>query len=113
MKIKRIEEGYQDSMKQLNEFKELEADDRIPLTKDLTTIIEKIAKNKGISDITDDKPQVTLHKIPSSKIAVFQNVDKEEKESENMRTQVCLLVLIYSTLRLIYLFIGMITLKIF
>lgn len=92
MKIKHLEQGYQDSLKEAieNENKELdEVDDRVPLTKDLTAIVEKIAKNKGVYENNDQDQQIELHKIPNSSVAVFQNVQTcEDKQKENMKVQV-------------------------
>lgn len=85
-------------MKEFNKSENIdEVDERIPITKDLTTIVEKIAKNKGISECMDKVPDVTLHKIQNSAVAVFQNINTVEKEGENMRTQVCL----FSTISLL------------
>lgn len=91
-KIQRTEKGYQESLKE----KTLEVsnhiddnDDRIPLTKDLTAVYEKIVKTKGVHS-SNENLEVVLQKIPSSSVAVFQNM-KNEESSDNMRTEVCLL----------------------
>lgn len=61
--------------------------DRIPLTKDLTAVYEKIIKTKGIYN-SKENPEVVLQKIPSSSVAVFQNM-KSEECGDKMRTEVC------------------------
>ncbi|XP_075971721.1 uncharacterized protein LOC142973660 [Anticarsia gemmatalis] len=92
LKIKRLEQGYQESLQESNEVENNETcddnDNRIPLTKDLTTIIEKIVKTKGSFE-TSEEPQMALQKIPNSSVAVFQNIEtKEDKPDDNMRAQV-------------------------
>lgn len=85
-KIQETEEGYLESLKGDN----MDLDDgaRIPLTKDLTSIVEKLAKHK--SNYMNPKDfQVALQEIPSTSVAVFQNIENGyEKESENMLNQV-------------------------
>ncbi|CAH0605811.1 unnamed protein product [Chrysodeixis includens] len=92
MKIKQLEEGYQESLKETieTENKETdEVDERVPLTKDLTAIVEKIAQHKGVQNSSKDEPQIALQKIPNSSVAMFQNVQMcEDKQKENMRVQV-------------------------
>lgn len=61
-------------------------DDRIPLTKDLTAVYEKIMKTKGVYS-NNENPEMTLQKIPSSSVAVFQNV-KHDECGDKMRTEV-------------------------
>lgn len=87
-KIQKTELGYQESLKE----KMVEVsnhtdhnDDRIPLTKDLTTIYEKILKTKGVNS-SNENPEVVLQKIPSSSVAVFQNMKHEC--GDKMRTEV-------------------------
>ncbi|XP_059046068.1 uncharacterized protein LOC131841762 [Achroia grisella] len=93
LKIKRLEEGYQQSLKEKNgtenmDMETVEYEDRIPLTKDLTTIMEKITKNKGIRQNKLDQ-NVVLQKIAGSSVAVFQSIDySEEKNFDKMRAQV-------------------------
>lgn len=63
-------------------------DDRVPLTRDLTGIIENITKTKGVYKTNEDL-QVELQKIPSSSVAMFQNLNyNEEKQNDKMRAQV-------------------------
>lgn len=93
MKIKHLEEGYQESLKETIETENKETEDideRVPLTKDLTAIVEKIAQHKGVQNSSKDEPQIALQKIPNSSVAMFQNVQMcEDKQKENMRVQVC------------------------
>lgn len=101
-----MEQGYQESLlenKEEDNNKETgDVDDRIPLTKDLTTIIEKITKTKG-SYGSCDEPQIALQKIPNSSVAVFQNIEpSEEKQVDDMRNQVCHLNVIHIILNLCY-----------
>ncbi|XP_053603651.1 uncharacterized protein LOC128671311 [Plodia interpunctella] len=89
LRIKRLEEGYQESLKEKNVAEIMDVDeinDRIPLTKDLTTIIEKIAQYKG--EKNSEEHHVVLQKIPSSSVAVFQNLEFSEQKQDNMRAQV-------------------------
>lgn len=62
--------------------------DRIPLTKDITAVYEKIMKNKGI-DSTNKDPEIVIQKIPGSNVAVFQNV-KEDVCGDKMKNEVSL-----------------------
>ncbi|XP_026755617.2 uncharacterized protein LOC113515561 [Galleria mellonella] len=93
LKIKRLEEGYQQSLEEKigsenNDMEIDEFEDRIPLTKDLTTIMEKITKNKGISSNKSEQ-NIVLQKIAGSSVAVFQSVDySEEKQFDKMKAQV-------------------------
>ncbi|XP_061711006.1 uncharacterized protein LOC133520543 [Cydia pomonella] len=84
LKIKQMEEAYQDSLKVTN-FVSDENEDRIPITKDLTGIMEKLTKVKGRYNF--DEQQVTLQKIPNSSVAVFQS-HCEENKYDNMLAQV-------------------------
>ncbi|KAI8424397.1 hypothetical protein MSG28_002914 [Choristoneura fumiferana] len=80
IKIRQMEEALK-----LTEAIPTESNDRIPLTKDITGIVEKLAKIKGRYNF--DEQQVTLQKIPNSSIAVFQS-HSAEKRSDNMQAQV-------------------------
>lgn len=91
MKIRQMEEAYQESLK-LTEAIPTESNDRIPLTKDLTGIVEKLAKIKGRYNF--DEQQVTLQKIPNSSVAVFQS-HSAEKRRDNMQAQVFKTILAY------------------
>ncbi|XP_063377257.1 uncharacterized protein LOC134664506 isoform X1 [Cydia fagiglandana] len=84
LKIKQMEEAYQDSLK-VTDLVSNENEDRIPLTKDLTGIMEKLTKIKGKYNF--DEQQVTLQKIPNSSVAVFQS-HCEENKYDNMLAQV-------------------------
>ncbi|CAH2071249.1 unnamed protein product, partial [Iphiclides podalirius] len=53
---------------------EYETEDRIPLTKDLTAIVEKFALNKGNHDSFNEEHELYLQKIPKTSVAMFQNV---------------------------------------
>lgn len=92
VKIKRLEQGYQDSLKESIEIENKDTndvDDRVPLTKDLTAIVEKIAQNKGVPENKSEEQQIALQKIPNSSVAVFQSVQsREDKPKENMKAQV-------------------------
>lgn len=92
LKIKRLEQGYQESLKESIEIENKETDDvddRVPLTKDLTAIVEKIVQNKGVSENNREEPVVAFQKIPNSTVAVFQSVSThEDKQKENMKVQV-------------------------
>ncbi|XP_022825330.1 uncharacterized protein LOC111355577 [Spodoptera litura] len=91
LKIKHLEQGYQASLKENveNDKETDDADDRVPLTKDLTAIVEKIAKNKGVYQNNNEEPEIALQKIPNSSVAVFQSVQSsEDRQNENMKAQV-------------------------
>lgn len=96
MKIKLLEQGYQESLKESSKLEnkdECDVDERIPLSKDLTMIIEKIANSKGSYENNCDEPQVALQKIPNSSVAVFQNIEmSKETPVDDMRVQVCYLM---------------------
>ncbi|KAL4716617.1 hypothetical protein ACJJTC_008252 [Scirpophaga incertulas] len=90
-KIRNLEEKYFESLKEkdINESVHLEEnEDRIPITKDLTTIIEKIIKNKPVANNINDEPQLSLQKIPSSTVAVFQNYGSTDETLDKMKVQV-------------------------
>lgn len=90
LKIKKLEESYMEAMKNKNGTESIESDEidgRIPLTKDLTTIIEKMVKNKGDNDCISEGQNMILQKIPNSAVAVFQSLDTEEKQ-DKMKAQV-------------------------
>lgn len=87
-KIQETEEGYQEALKRNNMDVDDDEDERIPLTKDLTSIVEKLSKNKS-SYMNSKDLQVALQEIPSTSVAVFQNIDNShERESETMLNQV-------------------------
>lgn len=82
-KIRQTEASYQESLK----VNAIDEDKRIPLTKDLTSIVEKISKNR--SSYVHKDFQVGLQEIPGTSVAVFQNFENNlEKDSENMVNQV-------------------------
>lgn len=85
-KIQETEEGFLESLKGNN--MDLEDDERIPLTKDLTSIVEKLAKQTS-GHMNSRDFQVALQEIPNTSVAVFQTIENgNEKESENMLNQV-------------------------
>ncbi|GBP60806.1 hypothetical protein EVAR_85066_1 [Eumeta japonica] len=89
-KIRQMEEDYQQSIKTTQIQEPLE-ENRIPFTKDLTTIIEEITKIKGVPEkhVKEKMHDVTLQTIPTSKVAVFQNINLEADDScSDMRTEV-------------------------
>ncbi|KAF9405229.1 hypothetical protein HW555_013945, partial [Spodoptera exigua] len=88
LKIKHLEQGYQASLKENVEKDSNDVDDRVPLTKDLTAIVEKIAKNKGVYQNNNEEPEIALQKIPNSSVAVFQSVQTSRRQNENMKAQV-------------------------
>lgn len=90
MKIKHLEEEYQESLKEsvTEDAEQSDSDERIPLSKDLTEIVEKIAhKNKRKNK--SEETQVVLQKIPNSSVAVFQTVEEDESsQNDNIQKQV-------------------------
>ncbi|CAK1598816.1 unnamed protein product [Parnassius mnemosyne] len=90
-KIKRLEEEYQESLKEKDSSVCVDtevSDDRIPLTKDLTAIIEKIARNRGIKDGAKEDCEILLQDIPKTSVAVFQNVNYNKDTNCDIRSQV-------------------------
>lgn len=86
-KIQNVEEGYQESLKKTD--MDVDEDTRIPLTKDLTTIVEKLANKNKSTHINSEDIQVALQEIPNTSVAVFQNIENGyERDSENMLNQV-------------------------
>lgn len=67
-------------------------DERVPLSKDLTEIIEKIAKKKKLWNDDMEEPKVVTEKIPSSSVAVFQTAESKEVKYDNIRLQVCIYI---------------------
>ncbi|XP_028168344.1 zinc finger protein 800 [Ostrinia furnacalis] len=91
LKIKKLEESYLEVMKNKNGTETVdpdEVDNRIPLTKDLTTIIEKMAKKKEENGCISEEQNVILQKIPNSSVAVFQSLDNNEENQDKMKAQV-------------------------
>ncbi|XP_022119850.2 uncharacterized protein LOC110996481 [Pieris rapae] len=88
LKIKRFEEKYQEFLKENLNINSINAEDkRIPLSRDLTTIVEKIATTKGVSDDKINQKNVVLEKIPKSSVAVYQTLQVDNNE-DAMSTQV-------------------------
>ncbi|KAG7308150.1 hypothetical protein JYU34_006811 [Plutella xylostella] len=91
LKLKRLEEEYNESLKaKVESEQDLEDEGRIPLTKDLTAVVENITKTRGVREgVIDEVQQVTLRKISSSPYAVFQSAGgNEEIRADHMRQQV-------------------------
>lgn len=65
-----------------------ETDDRIPLTKDLTAIVEKIGVSKGVRENTNEDQELFLQNIPKTSVAVYQNVNFNNENNCDIRTQV-------------------------
>ncbi|KAJ2952137.1 hypothetical protein O0L34_g4416 [Tuta absoluta] len=89
LRIKRLEEAYQKTLKVTPtscDGKEKENDDRIPLTKDITAVYEKIINARESN--SEENQQIILKNIPSSSAAVFQNLGFEDKTSDSMKAQV-------------------------
>ncbi|XP_041971306.1 uncharacterized protein LOC121727490 isoform X2 [Aricia agestis] len=84
-KFNKLEENYRASLKTGNED---DSSDRIPLTKDLSEVIERIAKRKAVQDGMIENQQVTLQKIPKSAVAVYQSVNYDGKITDSLRAQV-------------------------
>ncbi|CAG4993101.1 unnamed protein product [Parnassius apollo] len=90
-KIKRLEEEYQESLKEKDSSECVDkevSDDRIPLTKDLTAIIEKLARNRGIKEAAKEDCEILLQDIPKTSVAVFQNVNYNKDTNCDIRSQV-------------------------
>lgn len=60
------------------------------MSKDITEVLERITKSKGVKEKQLEEQQLVFQKIPKSSVAVFQNIDYSNNcKSDNMRTQVC------------------------
>lgn len=93
LKIKKLEESYLESINNTNGTENVDSDEndgRIPLTKDLTAILEKIVHNQGVPAPKFDDQTVTLQKIPNSSVAVFQNIESTQEKQDKMKAQVCI-----------------------
>ncbi|KPI91319.1 hypothetical protein RR46_14823 [Papilio xuthus] len=90
-KIKQLEDEYQESLKVTNNQESVETDetdDRIPLTKDLTAIVEKIGVSKGVRDNLNEDQELFLQSIPKTSVAVYQNVNFNNETNCDIRSQV-------------------------
>lgn len=86
-----MEEEYQESLKVKNATKYIdsdETDDRIPLTKDLTAIVEKISLKKNVKNNLNEEQEIFLQKIPKTSVAVFQNVHFDKDTQCDIRSEV-------------------------
>ncbi|XP_068631227.1 uncharacterized protein [Battus philenor] len=91
IKIKHLEEEYQESLKPKNNHECVESnetEERIPLTKDLTAIVEKISISKGVKETVKEEQEIFLQKIPKTSVAVFQNVNFNGETQCDIRSQV-------------------------
>ncbi|CAK1546021.1 unnamed protein product [Leptosia nina] len=89
-KIKRLEESYHNFFQEnvdIDSNKDDEIEDRIPLTKDLTSIVEKMVISKGVAEEQIDNQDIVLQKIPKSAVAVYQTIQSENNKS-NMLCEV-------------------------
>ncbi|XP_047526008.1 zinc finger protein 800 [Pieris napi] len=88
LKIKRFEENYQEFLKENLNINTINTEDeRIPLSRDLTAVVEKIATTKGVPDEKNNQQNVVLEKIPKSSVAVYQTLQLDSNE-DAMSTQV-------------------------
>lgn len=86
-----MEEEYQESLQVKNKAECIdsdEIDDRIPLTKDLTAIVEKISLNKNVKNSFNEEQEIFLQKIPKTSVAMFQNVQFDKDTQCDIRSQV-------------------------
>ncbi|CAH2244206.1 jg7442 [Pararge aegeria aegeria] len=90
MKIKKLEVSYQESLNDKIDLNNSDEDDdsRIPITKDLTSIVEKITKNEGVQHSDLESKQLVFQKIPKSSVAVFQNIKTGNNKTDTMKAQV-------------------------
>ncbi|XP_014368738.2 uncharacterized protein LOC106719016 [Papilio machaon] len=90
-KIKQLEDEYQESLKVTSNLESVETDetdDRIPLTKDLTAIVEKIGISKGVKENPNEDQELFLQSIPKTSVAVYQNFNVNNETNCDIRTQV-------------------------
>ncbi|XP_072939441.1 uncharacterized protein [Epargyreus clarus] len=87
-RIKKSEKLYNESLKEEElEILSQKENDRIPMTKDLTEIIERLSAIKGRRQ--PENPEVILQRIPKSNVAVFQNIkSNDDNITDLMRAQV-------------------------
>ncbi|XP_038220092.1 uncharacterized protein LOC119838296 [Zerene cesonia] len=91
LKIKKFEENYLEFLKDKSQEpnENIEENDAIPMTKDLTTVIEKIVTSRGIQEDQLKEQEVILQKIPKTSVAVYQNIKYNDSSNvDDMRTQV-------------------------
>lgn len=91
MKIRKLEESYQEILRKENDSNEMdteETEERIPLTKDLTDIIERISKTKGVQKKQLKEQNLVFQKIPKSNVAVFQNIESDVNKTDTMKAEV-------------------------
>ncbi|CAG4914743.1 unnamed protein product [Colias eurytheme] len=91
LKIKKFEENYSEFLKEKTQepSENVEENDAIPMTKDLTTVIEKIVTSRGIQEDQLKEQDVVLQKIPKTSVAVYQNIKYNDTSNvDDMRTQV-------------------------
>ncbi|CAH2105777.1 unnamed protein product [Euphydryas editha] len=91
LKIRKLEESYQESLKEINDLNRIddeETDKRIPITKDITEVVEKIIKHKGVESEKIKELQLAFQKIPKSSVAVYQNIIEDDKSNDCMQVQV-------------------------
>ncbi|VVD01618.1 unnamed protein product [Leptidea sinapis] len=87
-KIKALEIAYQQSLKDNMKIEDIDNDERIPLTKDLSSVVENIVTSRGIKDSDLESQQVVLQNIPKTSVAVYQNVLYNCDKNDDMKTQV-------------------------
>ncbi|XP_046963607.1 uncharacterized protein LOC124532629 [Vanessa cardui] len=93
LKIRKLEESYQESLKDINDSNSIKDDDcdkRIPISKDITEVVERIVKHKGVQEEKLQEQQLVFQKIPKSSVAVYQNIAgiDDETSSDSMQLQV-------------------------
>ncbi|OWR41712.1 zinc finger protein 800 [Danaus plexippus plexippus] len=91
LKIRKLEESYQEILRKENDSNEMdteETEERIPLTKDLTDIIERISKTKGVQKKQLKEQNLVFQKIPKSNVAVFQNIESDVNKTDTMKAEV-------------------------
>ncbi|XP_050664279.1 uncharacterized protein LOC126964963 [Leptidea sinapis] len=87
-KIKALEIAYQQSLKDNMKIEDIDNNERIPLTKDLSSVVENIVTSRGIKDSDLESQQVVLQNIPKTSVAVYQNVLYNCDKNDDMKTQV-------------------------
>lgn len=91
LKIRKLEESYQEYLKEtkgLNCSEDEASDERIPMTKDITEVVEKIIRQKGVQHEKLNEQQLAFQKIPKSSVAMYQNLVNDDTSNDSMQVQV-------------------------
>lgn len=58
------------------------------MTKDITEVVEKIIRQKGVQHEKLKEQQLAFQKIPKSSVAMYQNLVNDDTSNDSMQVQV-------------------------